>query len=435
MKSLDVARTALGNTMRSKLRTALTVLAIVIGAFTLTITSGLAAGINQTVDDMVAGYGEEDQLFVMPAAAMGMGEDTGPGPQEYDPDAARAESEFGQAMLSEADIETLESIEGVTNVDPIFFVSPDYMEIDGTQYTFSDIGFPADAPAMELVAGEAPAREAAEITIPETWLTVFDENAEDYEEVDPEIALGQTVEIGISNMVYEQDTVEAEIVGVSTQNLAGIGGSPMPSHALNDELYEIQNSGLDIEREDAFVQAVVDVENLAENEQAIKDALQEEGMLGMTLEDMLGIIQSVIDAIAYVLYGFAIIALLAASFGIVNTLLMSVQERTREIGLMKAMGMSSGKVFGLFSTEAVLIGIFGSVIGAGLGLIAGFAANGALTAPGGPLGNVGGLTLFALNVPILVLTMILIIVIAFLAGTLPATRAAKKDPIEALRYE
>ena len=64
-----------------------------------------------------------------------------------------------------------------------------------------------------------------------------------------------------------------------------------------------------------------------------------------------------------VLNGFAVIALIAAGIGIVNTLFMAVQERTREVGLMKAMGMSSGRVFSLFSLEAVVIGLIGSAIG------------------------------------------------------------------------
>lgn len=436
MRPLDVTGTALGNTLRSKMRTFLTVIAIVIGAFTLAVTSGLAAGVNQTIDDMVEGYGDQNEIYVMPADAMGQGEETGPGPQEYDPETTQGQSEFGRSMLTEEDIETIEGLDHVTNVDPIFFVSPDYLEVPGgDQYTLNDLGLPADAPGMDLVAGEVPDREAMEITVPETWLAVFDGSTEDYEEADPEAALGETVEIGISDMAYEQHTVEAEVVGVSASNLAGIGGSPMPSHALNDELYEIQSAGLDVDQPDAFVQAAATVEDLETNEQAVKDALQEEGMVGMTVEDLMGIIQTVIDAIAWVLYGFAFIALLAASFGIVNTLLMSVQERTREIGLMKALGMSGGKIFGLFSMEAVLIGLLGSVIGVGGGVLTGVVANALLTGSGGPLGEIGGLSLYAVSPTAILSITALIMLIAFLAGTLPAARAAKKDPIEALRHE
>jgi putative ABC transport system permease protein len=134
-----------------------------------------------------------------------------------------------------------------------------------------------------------------------------------------------------------------------------------------------------------------------------------------------------------VLNAFAIIALLAASFGIVNTLFISVQERTREIGLVKAMGMGSGKVFGLFSLEAVFIGFLGSAIGVGIGMIAGTTISSVLS--GALLADLPGLTIIAFD-PLSIAGIILIVMgIAFLAGTLPAARAAKADPVESLRYE
>ena len=142
-----------------------------------------------------------------------------------------------------------------------------------------------------------------------------------------------------------------------------------------------------------------------------------------TLEDQLGTFNTVIDAIVLVLNAFAVIALIAASFGIVNTLLMSVQERTREIGLMKAMGMASGRVFGLFSIEAVVIGFLGSAMGA-RSASSSAAVSSALS--GALLSNLPGLTLIAFD-PVSIAAIILVVMaVAFLAGTLPAARAAAR---------
>lgn len=431
MRSVDVARTALGNTFRSKLRTALTVVAIVIGAFTLTLTSGLGAGVNKYVDNVVAGFGDSSQLFVLNAGAS----DAEPteGPAEYDPEAATGSGGMfgpgtGGGLLTESDIETIEGIDNVSGVDPVVMVSPDYLETaDGGQYDL-DLDSPANAVGLELAAGEAPGDDGMDLSIPEEWLTIYDTE-------DPEAVIGETVQIGISDVTGEQTSVEAEIVGVTEEALSGIGATPMPSRELNQELSDLSMQGYEGQAEQAYSMAVVDVDDLAANEDSVKSALTEEGLLGLTVEDQIGAVQGVIDAVSWVLSGFGLIALLAASFGIVNTLLMSVQERTREIGLMKALGMSSGKVFGLFSMEAVVIGILGSVIGVVLGLGAGLIGNAWLTGDGGPLSGVAGLTLFAVD-PLSILGITaLIIGIAFLAGTLPAARAAKKDPIEALRYE
>ena len=112
---------------------------------------------------------------------------------------------------------------------------------------------------------------------------------------------------------------------------------------------------------------------------------------------------------------------------------MAVQERTKEIGLMKAVGMSRRKIFILFSIEAVLFGLIGSVAGVLAANLLGRAINS--VASKGFLKDFDGLQLLSFELAS-VLTIILgITLIAFLAGTLPARKASKLDAIKALRYE
>jgi putative ABC transport system permease protein len=166
---------------------------------------------------------------------------------------------------------------------------------------------------------------------------------------------------------------------------------------------------------------------------AVKSDLQADDLAGQTIEDQLGVVQTVINGIIGVLSAFAVVALLAASFGIVNTLLMSVQERTREIGLMKAMGMSNGRVFALFSLEAAVIGLLGATIGALAAILVGSAI--ANVAADTLLADLPGLRILLFD-PVNVIAVVgIITVIAFLSGVLPARRAARQNPIESLRYE
>ena len=165
----------------------------------------------------------------------------------------------------------------------------------------------------------------------------------------------------------------------------------------------------------------------------VRDQIIEAGYNAQTLTDQIGTVKSVIDGITYVLIAFALIALLAAGFGIVNTLLMSVSERTREIGLMKAMGMPSQKVFAIFSLEAVLIGFWGSLIAVVAGFGVSMKINQVLS--GGILRDLTGLTIIQFTPLSTLLVVLGIMAIAFLAGTLPAVKASNQNPIDALRYE
>ena len=129
----------------------------------------------------------------------------------------------------------------------------------------------------------------------------------------------------------------------------------------------------------------------------------------------------------------AFIALLAASFGIINTLVIAVLERTKEIGLQKALGMGRGKIFAVFSLESVLIGFWGALLGIVGGIIVGLVANQVLMRA--YAASFEGYTLFVFTVPSIILVMLIVCSIAFVAGVMPAIRASRLNPIESLRYE
>ena len=433
MKLRDIFTTALANTMRTKLRTFLTVIAVVIGAFTLTMTSGIGAGINKYIDAQVDAIGDTNQVSVMPAQTMDASVGLTAGePQEYDPDTQGSVSDFGIPSMDEDDIEEIEEIENIEFVDPVIFVDIQYLETpDGTQYTVPSAGFASEQSMVEYAAGGpgSNAEDAYELVIPTSWLSAFD--IDDVAKAND--VIDQEVTIAAQDLEGNTETIDATIVGVAEETITGAGTSPIPSYGLTHQIAEINNTAGGTTIPFTYIQAMATVDDLAANEDQIKADLEEIDMNGQTVEDQMGFISGIIDAITWVFNGFALIALLAASFGIVNTLLISVQERTRQIGLYKALGMTSGRVFTLFSTEAIVIGLLGSIIGIGLGSVVGVVGNALLI--NGPLDSVPGLSLYAIEPMALLVIALVIIGIAFLAGTLPARRAATKDPIEALRYD
>ena len=433
MKAPDLIGSAIGNTFRSKTRTTLTILAIFVGAFTLTITTGLGTGINQYIDDTVAAMGADDVMTVTKVAENAT--DAADGPREYDPEAIAGAQDGPPgttsvvAPIGSADIDELAAIDGVLRVQPVKSIDADSIAHDGGTAYEIGIGGLVAGMQLQLAAGEQPDAAASdfEVVIPTGHLDAlgFD---------DADAAIGEPVTLAVTDALRTQHELEATIVGVAEASL-GTNASAVPNDALNDALFEAQSTGLDASRLDQYAQAVVwfDPASTTDEVAALQDRVADAGYDSTTVAEQLGTFKAVIDGIVLVLNAFAIIALLAASFGIVNTLLMSVQERTREIGLMKAMGMGSGKVFGLFSLEAVFIGFLGSAIGAGLGMIAGSVTSSALG--GALLADLPGLTLIAFDPVSIAVIVVVVMGVAFLAGTLPAVRAARADPVESLRYE
>ena len=426
MRWSDLLASAVANTARARIRATLTVLAVFIGAFALTLTSGMGTGVNRYIDDTVAAFGDADALYVQKSQPLIELSSTS-GPREYDPDTTRIRTGFGVSFegLTPEDIEVIEDLDGVRSVKPMYSVAPTYLEAaDGSRFQLSP-GIPVDAVGLQMVAGGAPAAGRDEIAVPDSW--VADLGFSSAQE-----AVGGRVDVVMTNMAEQDRAFPATISGVTQASLVGTSLNPIPSDTFNERLYDYQVSGVPEEVPESFAMATVTVEDMA-LAPGIQARLEEQDMLGLTVEDQLGMFRAVINAIVWILNACAVIALVAAGLGIVNTLLMSVQERTREIGLMKAMGMSGGRVFGLFSLEAVFIGFLGAVVGAVTGVVVGSALSGALA--DGFLSGLPGLSLFAFESWRVALIVLSVMGIAFLAGTIPAVRAARKDPIASLRHE
>ena len=434
MKNTDILKDAIGNTSRNKMRTSLTVMAIFVGAFTLTLTNSIGAGISSYIDNQLGSLGNPDILSVSkPVEEM-----KGSGPKEYKPaEAGNAGTDRAQrgaaqiglslALLKDADIETIRGLANVKSVEPTVMANPDFIEgKNGKKYSFS--ANPAAAvmnPDLKAGTSFTGAESSYEVILPPSYVESLGYSN------DSEI-INTKVTIGLTDATYKQQTVEATVVGVQNKSL--FGETVSLSNSLTKELSDLQKAGLPV-TENSYLSAIVTMNpDLDEaSVKALKEELTKVGFEGKSLDDQLGSVQAVINGLVGVLNAFAIITLIAASFGIMNTLLMSVKERTREIGLMKAMGMSSGKIYALFSTEAVFIGFLGSAIGAGVAMVVGTIASNVLSQT--LLADLEGLTISLFTVPDVATVILVVMVIAFLSGTIPAANAAKQNPIDALHYE
>lgn len=175
---------------------------------------------------------------------------------------------------------------------------------------------------------------------------------------------------------------------------------------------------------------VVDVAN------RIKAVMSRQGtpVSTVTAEEISQRVSGVLGAIQMTLASIAAISLLVGAVGVMNTMYTSVLERTREIGILKAIGAKDGHILSLFLIESGLIGLIGGGIGVlcGVGLSSGASGFIARAMAFGPLG--GGASA-EFSPELIIGTLIFSFVLGALSGVLPARQAAQLAPVEALRYE
>ena len=436
MNFVDLFQTASSSMLRSKARTFLTIIAIFIGAMTITLTNGIGTGVKSYLNNQVDNLGAINVLTIQLTDKSSPGpSSSSSAPAAYNPNQKTAISSGGGngggdkvLLMTAQDINKIKSIPNITSAAPERAISPDYIMGTGGKYQVSLAQQHGDIKA-DMVAGNGVNNSSSQnqLSIPQTYVNSLGYSSN-------QAVIGKTVTIGITSAEGKQSTVTATVTGVQQKYQIG-PVSTFANTALANQLYTIQSTGLPAATADSFsvVEATFPTNLTATQITTLKNKLTAEGYTGETIKDRENTVFTALNVIIIVFDMFGAIALLAASFGIINTLFMSVQERTKEIGLMKALGMSPRRIFALFSIEAVLIGFWGSILGVGFAALIGKAVN--TIGKHGFLKDFSGLSLLTFPLTTVATVVIGIMLIAFLAGTLPALRASRKDPIEALRYE
>jgi putative ABC transport system permease protein len=166
----------------------------------------------------------------------------------------------------------------------------------------------------------------------------------------------------------------------------------------------------------------------------IRKTIESMGYPTTSVKDTVDQIDQAFIIIKSVLGGFGMVALFVAAIGIFNTMTISLLERTHEIGVMKAIGGRNRDVARVFTCEAAIIGLLGGLFGVLAGWALGLALNGLVnfiaTSVGGEANDY-----FLLPIDFILIVIVFSFVVSTIAGIWPARRAAKLNPLEALRYE
>ena len=169
-------------------------------------------------------------------------------------------------------------------------------------------------------------------------------------------------------------------------------------------------------------------ENLDKLEQRIKKAVKPYYVISvMNRDEYKSTMGSMVDQILLVLYALLALSIVIAIFGIVNTLALSVSERTKEIGLLRAIGTSRGQVRGMLGIEAAIIAVFGTV----MGMVVGVAAGAVIRA----VYKADGLSVLSIPWDQLGVFLVLSILVGLVASVSPASRALKQPVLNAVASE
>jgi putative ABC transport system permease protein len=421
MKIRDVLRTALSNLTRHKARTALTAVGVVVGILTIVTMVSLGVGVQREMIDAFGSVGLET-LRLYPETEEVSGYDLFGEPERTKP-------------LTPELVRELEARDDVVEITPFLRLPSGVrltVSLDGQEIRARPWGprpgyvpEPFEVGTKTLAGEETPPAEGGGIVLGEGLLTELG-----YEEKDYQALVGREIEVVLHAPRGESQAFRLQIAGITddAQNSVALAlpeRRSMLAWWYNDPEYLVHR-GYD----ELFIQA-----KSLNDATHIVDWLGGQGYRVQSLKLMLDMANRGMIILQTMLASVGGLALLVASIGIANTMIMAVYERTKEIGILKAVGAAPGQIRALFVLEASFIGLLGGIIGTILGWLLGKGLNWLiLEIMRWQEVNVQG-TFFVVSWWLVAGALAFASVVGLLAGLYPAARAARLAPLDALRYE
>ncbi len=393
-----------------KTRSVLTMLGVIIGVAQIIALIGLGNGIKKDISSEITQLGT-NVLFVIPGKVQ-----TASG--GFNPAAS-----VGASTLTDADVVAIRQLPDVTDVMVMGLMAA--LPTAGTNQAAGAMVLAAQPNFLGFVnmykiangrfftAAENDAMKKVIVLGKDAALQLFPD-------VDAKEAVGKTVTLGKNDftVIGTVETSETTSLFSSVGN-SSVGLAIVPFKTAKDVNPNTQIFRIGVKASDSADAKVV--------KKAISAKLKElhgaDDTTVFTQDDLLKVVDSILGLITKAIVALASISLVVGGIGIMNIMLVAVSERTKEIGVRKALGATRSSILGQFLTESVALGLVGGAIGVGI-------VSGASTI----VHQKAGITILVDWYSIMVATQFSIGV-GIIFGLLPAIRAAKKDPIEALRYE
>ena len=421
----DTLKVGLGSAGRRPLRSALTTTGVALGIAALSLIVALAGGLQLALGAPALSTSQVHQVAVFPPAGTGS---TAFGASTLALLAKRPHVKAAWGQIG------LEGTYSATVASPLSGATPGGIPAGGL-VSLPPLGSTSALPAT--ITGRLPSSDVS----PEVVLTESEAGALGFQPAGA--AVGTTVSfsatspslVAVSGADKASQPVALKLLvsGIVPNNAlpAGMPGGLAPYGVARDYWSTAAQANKWKGGEYSSITLLADsglaVETLRQDVASLGFQTQTFGDQFRNLEDLLG-------KVRIALLGLALVAMLLACLGIANTMYTAVLERTKEVGVLKALGARSRDVLLLFVTEAAGIGLAGGLVGVLIAIGLGRLGNAAVDRLTQAVGNTS-FSVFRTDVLVVVAAVVAAVILSTISGLLPALRAARQDPAMALRHE